>query len=56
MNIQTSYVEVDLKDVLSHYLQGYAFTNGNQIVRSESFIDPVKEKVIFKLFVSNQNN
>lgn len=56
MNMEISYVEVDLKEVLNHYLQGYTFTNGNQIIRSESFIDPIKEKVIYKLFVGNNNN
>lgn len=56
MNTQISYVEVDLKDVLNHYLQGYSFTDGNQIIRSESFIDPVKEKVIFKLIINTNNN
>lgn len=56
MTNEISYVEVDLKDVLSHYIQGYAFSNGNYILKSESYIDPVKEKVIFKLFIGNNNN
>lgn len=56
MNTEISYVEVDLKEVLNHYIKGYTFTNGNFIINSESYIDTVKEKVIFKLFISNQNN
>ncbi len=56
MNIQISYVEVDLKEVLNHYIKGYTFTNGNQIIDSESFIDTTKGKVVFKLFIENQNN
>ncbi len=56
MNTEISYVEVDLKEVLNHYIQGYTFTNGNQIIGSDSFIDTVKQKVIFKLYISSQNN
>jgi hypothetical protein len=56
MNTEISYVEVDLKEVLNHYIKGYTFTNGSYIIGSDSFIDTVKGKVIFKFLVSNQNN
>lgn len=56
MNTQISYMEVDLSEVLNHYIKGYTFTNGSHLIKSESFIDPVNKKVIFKLIVGNNNN
>lgn len=56
MNTEIAYIEVDLKDVLNHYLQGYTFTNNRRIVKSESFIDPVKEKVVYKMIIADERN
>ena len=56
MNTSVAYVEIDLKEVLNYYIRGYSFSDGRQLIGSESFIDPTKEKVIFKLFIENNNN
>lgn len=56
MNTEVMYVEAELNDVLSYYLRGYALTDGRTIIKSEPFIDVLKDKVIFKIVTTDNNN
>lgn len=47
--LRTEYVEVDLAAVLGFFADAYEFKEGTELFKAESFIDPVKGKVIFKL-------
>ena len=56
MNTELLYVEVDLADVLNYYIKGYSLTDGCEIIKCDSFVDSNKEKVIFKMYLTNNNN
>lgn len=50
MPLEIQYVERNIKDVLNYYAEGFGDDRG-KVKNYEHFVDPVKGKVIFKLYV-----
>lgn len=49
-DLTIDYAEHDLKQILQYFVNGYQLQEG-EIYNHEAFVDPVRGKVMFKLFV-----
>lgn len=51
MPVAIQYVEHSIEDVLDYFTEEFKCQQGEKVTKYEHFIDPVKGKVIFKLYV-----
>ena len=49
--LTVNFQEIPLQKVIESFAKGFVAPEGKNIVRHESFVDPVKGVVIYKLFV-----
>lgn len=53
MPIKSYYVEKTLSEVLAYFVKGFQPPQGQYVVKSESVVDPVQDKVILKIWLDN---
>lgn len=53
MSLKIEYREANLQAVMDYFVKGYK--DHKKIEHTEWFLDPVKAKVIFKVYTKSQN-
>lgn len=52
--MKIEYHEISFHSVFEHFVKGFKPEEGQSISTWEAFCDPSKEKIVFKLFVSEK--
>jgi len=48
------YDILDIKSIITHWVKDYKVKNKKKIYNYDFYFDPIKEKVIFKLYIDKE--